>query len=214
MDPDPPRADRGTEETLRNPMRAIIRELIETAILAVLIFVSLQLSIQPYKVEGSSMEPALEEGEHLMVNKFVYLNYQQRGILKNVPFASEGESDSAHLFHPPRHGEIVVFKFPIDPSRSFVKRVIGVPGDTIEIKDGRVFLNGELSHEPYVEHKGRRNMKPTVVPADSYFVMGDNRSASDDSRNWGAVPAENVIGRAWVSYWPPDRLLAHLPFMD
>ena len=195
-------------------MRAIIRELTETAILAVLIFVALQLSVQPYKVEGSSMEPNIDEGEYLMVNKLVYFNYHPEGILERAPFSSNDGSGAVFPFHGPRRGEIIVFKFPLDPSRSFVKRVIGVPGDTIEIENGRVILNGRLLEEPYLVNPGFGDLEQKVVPSDSYFVMGDNRSASDDSRNWGAVPIENVIGRAWVSYWPPDRLRASLPFLD
>ena len=193
-------------------MRAVIRELIETVILAVLIFVGLQFSVQPYKVEGSSMDPTMEQGEYLLVNKLVYLNFHPQGVLKWAPFLSRSEEAAAYPFHPPKRGEIIIFRFPLDPSRSFVKRVIGVPGDTVEIRKGQVFVNSRPIDEPYVTHTASGSMDATTVPEDSYFVMGDNRRASDDSRNWGPVPASHVVGRGWISYWPPGQLQDILPF--
>ena len=195
-------------------MKVIVRELIETAILAVLVFVGLQLSVQPYKVEGSSMDPTLEEGEYLLVNKLVYLDFHPSGMLKKVPFLSTDETDRAFLFHPPERGDIIVFRFPQDTSRNFVKRVIGLPGETIEIRQGHVLIDGEEIDEPYIIERGGGSLKPTVVPPNSYFVLGDNRRASDDSRHWGAVPAENVIGKTWISYWPLGRLGSSLSLGD
>ena len=98
------------------------------------------------------------------------------------------------------------FRFPVEPTRNFVKRVVGVPGDTVEITKGIVYLNGKALDEPYISLSDRGTMDPFKVPPDSYFVLGDNRGASDDSRSWGVVPAENIIGRAWVTYWPPVHL--------
>ena len=181
-------------------MRALVRELIETVLLALVVYLALQFSIQPYRVEGSSMVPGLGEGEYLLVNKMLYWD---------LPLIS---GDDGYLIQPPRFGDVVIFKFPLDPGRNFVKRVIGVPGDIVEIDKGIVFLNGEELDEPYVTRPDHGNTKSQVVPPDSFFVLGDNRRASDDSRSWGVVPRDNIIGRAWVSYWPPEQLKRLLPF--
>lgn len=181
-------------------MRSLVRESIETVLLALAIYVVLQFSVQPYRVEGVSMSPGLEQGEYLLVNKVVYWNLPVIG------------GEDGYLVHPPVRGDIVVFKFPHDSSRSFVKRIIGVPGDTIQIHRGTVFVNGNAIDEPYVASLDHGNFKPVVVPHNSYFVLGDNRTASDDSRSWGMVPQKDVIGRAWVSYWPADRLRDLLAF--
>ena len=175
-------------------MRAVIREIIETVLLALVVYLALQVSVQPYRVEGSSMIPTLTEGEYLLVNKMVYWQ---------VPLLG---GDDGYLVHPPQEGEVVIFRFPVEPTRNFVKRVIGVPGDTVEINEGTVYLNGQAVDEPYIALSGRGTMDPFKVPPDSYFVLGDNRGASDDSRSWGVVPAENIIGRAWLTYWPPVHL--------
>jgi signal peptidase I len=181
-------------------VRALVRELIETILLALAVYIALQFSIQPYRVEGSSMTPGLTEGEYLLVNKMVYWD---------VPLIGGGDG---YLVQPPRFGDVIVFQFPVDPTRKFVKRVIGVPGDTIEIESGLVYVNGEMLDEPYVTKPDVGHTREVVVPPDSYFVLGDNRRASDDSRSWGMVPRDNVIGRAWVSYWPPEQLKELLPF--
>ena len=111
-----------------------------------------------------------------------------------------------YTFHPPRRGEIIIFNFPTDQSRDLVKRVIGIPGDTIEIQSGQVIRNGEPIDEPYVVNKDRRTYDPVQVPENSYYVLGDNRRASSDSRDWGFLADEHVVGRAWVSYWPADSI--------
>jgi signal peptidase I len=181
-------------------VRALVRELIQTILLALAVYLALQFSIQPYRVEGSSMTPGLTEGEYLLVNKMVYWD---------VPMIGGGDG---YLVQPPRFGDVIIFKFPVDPTRNFVKRVIGVPGDTIRIDSGVVYLNDVALDEPYVTRPDQGHTKEALVPPDSYFVLGDNRRASDDSRSWGMVPRDNVIGRAWVSYWPPEQLKELLPF--
>lgn len=183
-------------------MRALVRELIETLILALLIFLVLQFSVQNFRVEGSSMRPTLEEGAYLLVNKIVYFRLSPAKVDAFIPFANSASQESLFAFHPPRRGEVVVFHFPLVPSRDFVKRVIGEPGDLVEIRRGQVFLNGEPLQEPYVRNPDGGSMSPVTVPPDEYFVLGDNRRASNDSRNWGTVPAENIVGRAWINYWP------------
>jgi len=186
-------------------MRSIIREIIETVILALVIFLALQFSIQNYRVEGPSMEPTLHEGQYLFVNKLVYLRMDLQTLADTLSFMEIGREDKVFPFHPPTRGEVLIFKSPNDPSRDFVKRVIGLPGDTVEIKRGTVFINSEELDEPYLVNRDNRSMAPVRVEEESYFVLGDNRGSSNDSRYWSpvqTVPTKNIIGRAWVRYWP------------
>ena len=186
-------------------MRALGRELIETVILALLIFLALRFSVQNYQVDGPSMEPTLEQSQHLLVNRLVYLRFDARDLARFLPFIDDRGQEHLFPFHPPHRGEIIVFRFPGDESKDFVKRVIGVPGDTVQITKGQVLINGRQLDEPYVTNHDRRDMALVTVTEGSYFVLGDNRRRSDDSRGWGLVPADNVIGRAWLTYWPLDR---------
>lgn len=141
---------------------------------------------QPVKVEGTSMMPALSDQERIFINKFTY-----RLGLENIAA-----------------GDTVVFLFPGDRSKSYIKRVIGVPGDEVEVREGQVYRNGELLPEPYVPEEFRdRISAPRIrVPKGQYYVMGDHRSASNDSRSWGTVPASLIYGKAVFVYWPIDRL--------
>jgi signal peptidase I len=187
------------------PVRVLIRELVETVILALLIFLALQFSIENVQVEGSSMEPTLEQGQYLLVNKMVYASFTFGGLKDLLPFIDGEPGEQLFPFHPPRRGEVIVFHYPLDPTRDFVKRVIGIPGDVVEIDTGVVSVNETRLDEPYVTHPDRKSMVRTVVPPDTYFVLGDNRRASNDSRAWGPVPTDLVIGRGWLSYWPLNR---------
>ena len=186
-------------------MRALIRELIETVILALLIFLGLQFSIQNYRVEGSSMRSTLEEDQHVLVNKLVYLRFDPQDLAALLLFVDIDREELMYPFHRPRRGEVIVFHFPLDPSRDFVKRVIGTPGQTVEIREGQVSVDGVAIDEPYITHPDNRSMAPVEVPPNSYFVLGDNRPGSNDSRDWGPVSIDQIIGRAWLSYWPLDR---------
>ena len=190
-------------------LRRFIREHIETVLLAITIFVVLQASIQHFKVNGESMKPTLAEGERLVVNKLVYFRIDQEDLADVLPFVDTSPNSSGSplfSFSQPRHGDVIIFHYPLDPSRDFVKRIIGVPGDTIEIERGQVFRNGVAIEEPYVSKPDRRSADAVGVPEDSYYVLGDNRSVSTDSREWGMVPLENVVGRMWFRYWPINSL--------
>ena len=150
------------------------------------------------------MEPTLEEGQYLIANKLVYLRFNPNSLRFFLPFVDDGDDEDVFAFHPPRKGEVIIFRFPRDPSRDFVKRVIAVPGDTLEVKDNVLYVNGvELDNAP-VRTSQKKNI-PSEVPPDSYFVMGDNRRSSNDSRDWGVVPGDNIIGKGWLSYWPMNR---------
>lgn len=140
--------------------------------------------VELYMVEGPSMRPTLLNSERLVVNKFIY------------------------RFTEPQRGDVLVFRYPSDPSRDFIKRVIAVGGDTIEIKDGRVFVNGELLDEPYILERTRGSYPLARVPEGHVFVMGDNRNNSEDSRfrDVGFVPLELIKGKAVLVFWPLDRI--------
>ena len=156
-------------------------------------------------MEGSSMEPTLESGQYLLANKLVYMHIDPSPLLDLLPFVEVKRKEPFFPFHPPRRGDVIVFRFPRDPSRDFVKRVIGLPGDVVEIRRGVVFVNGQPLDEPYITKRSIDSMAPVRVPPGGYFVLGDNRASSNDSRDWGILPAENIIGRAWVPYGPRDR---------
>ena len=136
--------------------------------------------VEPYLVDGPSMRPTLDHGQRLLVNKFIY------------------------RFRAPEKGEILIFKYPKDQSRDFIKRVIAVPGDTIEIRDGNVFVNEKLLTENYILSKTRGNYPKSVVPEGHIFVMGDNRNNSEDSRfkDVGFVPYDLIKGKAMMVFWP------------
>lgn len=166
-----------------------IREFLETLLMAVIIYAVLQSTVQTFKVYGASMEPGLQDGQYLIVNKAVFLRVRGN-----------------YLFHAPRRGEIVVFHPPRSPELVFIKRVIGLPGDTVEVRGAQVLVNGEPLSEPYLLEPVRYTMPPRVVPAGQYFVLGDNRNRSTDSHRWeevGPIPAANIIGKASLALWPP-----------
>jgi signal peptidase I len=154
-----------------------LRDLLISAAASVLIITFLY---QPVRVEGTSMLPRLEDRDRLFVNKFVY-----------------------HISAIER-GDVVVFRYPRDQEKSYIKRVIALPGDTLRVDRGRVYVNGSLLHEPYVppQYRDTRSLEETVIPADRYFMMGDHRSISSDSRDFGPVDRSLIYGKAVFVYWP------------
>jgi signal peptidase I len=159
------------------------RDLFLSVLIAIVVILFLY---QPVKVEGTSMMPALIDQERIFINKFSY----KFGITEV------------------NRGDTVVFWFPGDPSKSYIKRVIGVPGDTVEVIEGTVFVNGQKIDEPYVpeEYRDKVSTPKNNVPNGEYFVLGDHRSSSNDSRSWGTVPRGFIYGKAVFVYWPPDRM--------
>jgi signal peptidase I len=158
-----------------------VRDLIISLAISAFVIVFLY---QPVKVEGTSMMPSLDDQERIFINKFVY------------------------RIEPIQHGDIIVFRYPRDPAKSFIKRVIGVAGDHVRIEDGRVYLNGRQLVEDYVPraYDDDRSYPDVVVPPDSYFVLGDHRSLSNDSRDFGPVDASYIYGKAVFGYWPVDKM--------
>ena len=150
------------------------------------------------------MEPTLQNGQYLLINKAIYWRMDRISLDGIVSAASGAASDArpAYIFRAPDRGDIVVFRFPRDPSRDFIKRVIAVPGDVVEIRAGRVIVNGRSIDEYYINDQPNYTMAAQQVEPGHYFVLGDNRNNSSDSHVWGQVPADLIIGRAWFSYWP------------
>ena len=170
------------EETSTNwdAVKTVIREVLETVILTVIIFFLIQTVVRNFRVVGTSMEPNLHNSQYLIVDKISY---------------RLGE---------PRQGDVIVFEPPNRPGEDYVKRVIGVSGDLVEIRNGQVFISNELIEEPYVVYPGSYSMSPRRVGANELFVLGDNRNSSSDSHNWGMLETDKVVGKAWISYWPPN----------
>lgn len=191
-----------------------VRELVETLLLALLIFMAVRASFQNFRVDGRSMQPSLQHGEYLIVNKLAYASVDF-GFLDWLPFV-DGDS-STNLWGTPQRGDVVVFHAPTNPKRDFIKRIIGVPGDTVEIDRtvGSVRVNGDLLNEPYIQGTTsctgqcsfeipERDTRDSFAECGSdacYFVMGDNRQNSSDSRMGWFVPEENIIGKTLVTYW-------------
>ncbi len=180
------------------------RDLVETAILALLIFFLVRASVQNFKVEGSSMDPSLDHGEFILVDKVSYTKFGLGPLEKLIPFVDSG--DDGFLFRGPQRGDVVVFEAPLAEGRDFIKRVIAIPGDTVEVRSGAVIVNGRVLEEPYIarpaSYSWPSNGGPALVPDRQYFVLGDNRDNSSDSHVWGFLPEGNIIGRALFSYWP------------
>ena len=186
-------------------MRSTGREVIETAILALLIFLAVRSTVQNFKVEGLSMYPSLTDGQYILVDRVTYTRLNLGPLESVIPFMNS--SDDGFLLRGPQRGDIVVFAAPGVEGRDFIKRVIGMPGDTVEILNGAVIVNGEVLDEPFLSNHGSYTWPldergAVTVPHGNYFVLGDNRDNSSDSHVWGFVPADRIIGRALLSYWP------------
>ena len=180
--------------------KSSLREIIETLVIAVIIALFIRTFIvQSFKIPSASMRPTLMEGDKILVNKFIY------GA--KIPFTSI----RLPSLREPEVGDIVVFVYPSDPKRDFIKRFIGKAGDEIEIIEGDVYLNGDkVTAEPIAgfeyTNMGLLAEGSVTVPPENYFVLGDNSPRSSDSRDWGFVPEDNLIGRAFFIFWPPHRM--------
>ncbi len=166
--------------------RQLLFDILETLLMAAVLYFGINAISARVRVEGWSMSPTLENGEFVLVSRLAY---------------RLGE---------PRRGDIIVFKYPAQPEQDLIKRIIGLPGDIVEVKEASVFVNGQRLDEPYIA------AEPTYqgswrVPAGHLFVLGDNRNQSSDSHSWGLLPIENVIGKAILVYWPPQhwKILTH-----
>jgi signal peptidase I len=182
------------KKTREKQRKSLFREYLEAAIIAVVLALFIRtFVIQAYKIPSGSMEPTLLVGDHILVNKFIY-GIKAPFIKKTIIPVSE-----------PKRGDIIVFAYPLDRKKDYIKRLIGLPGDEIQITDEKIFINGKLFDAPFgvYDQNSRRDNRlgPIVVPASGLFVMGDNRDHSYDSRYWGFVPLELVKGKAIIIYW-------------
>lgn len=167
---------------------SVLREVGETIILTLIIFFLIQLVIKNFRVDGTSMADNLHNGQYLIIDKLSY-----------YPWLTEYVGIGG-----PQRGDVVVFEPPNLPGTDYVKRVIALEGEKVEIIQGEVFVNDEPLPQPFLPRHGSYTMPPRVVPEGEVFVLGDNRNNSNDSHNWGTLPIDNIVGRAWISYWPPD----------
>jgi len=195
---------KNTPENGKIPQKSRLRENIEAILFAIVLALFIRtFVIQAFKIPSGSMKETLLVGDHILVNKFIYgvkLPFLQKTI---IPVTE------------PDRGDIVVFKFPKDPKKDFIKRVVGITGDQIVIKDKKVYVNGELEEEKHIMHMDsnifpaqysrRDNLESVTVPPDSIFVMGDNRDNSHDGRFWGFVDLKAVKGQAFIIYWSWDK---------
>jgi signal peptidase I len=166
----------------REPLGSVLRCCLQTVVItAALFFLITNFAAQGFAISGSCMEPNLHTGERVLGDKLSY-----------------------RLTSPSR-GDIVVFRYPVDPNRTYVKRVIGLPGETIEVRAGQVYINHKQLREPYVVRTPHGDYGPETIKPGKLFVMGDYRDQSNDSRVWGELPVENIKAKAWVRYWPPTR---------
>jgi signal peptidase I len=170
----------------------ILREIVETAVLTLVIFFLVRLAFQNFRIEMQSMEPNLHEGQSIIANKLVY-----------------------HL-HPPERGDVIVFHAPANPGKDYIKRVVALPGEEVRIREGQVYVNGARLEETYATRPSNSSWGPEVVGELEYFVLGDNRNYSSDSRNWGMLDRDAIVGKAWLSYWPPQEwgLVPHYSFVS
>jgi len=162
-------------------MKTFFRELVITAVLALAIFFLLRFTIDTVIIVGISMEPSFHSGQRVLVSKVSY------------------------RMHQPERGDVIVFRPVNGEDKDLIKRIIAQPGDTVEVKDGAVYINDTRLKEPYIRNPPSYRMKKQEIPENKYFVLGDNRNQSSDSHNGWVVPRQNIIGKAWVSIWPPPK---------
>ena len=184
--------------------KGALRENIEAILVAIVIALFIRtFVVQAFKIPSGSMKQTLQIGDHILVNKFIY------GV--KIPYLHK----TLIPIEDPKRGDIVVFRYPVDPDKDFIKRVIGIPGDVIEIRDKQLYLNGKIVNHDYGIHtdprilgenvRPRDNFGPVTVPPHSLFVMGDNRDESFDSRFWGYVDYKALLGKAFIIYWSWDK---------
>jgi signal peptidase I len=199
VDPWAPPAGRSLGQTLWPWGLAQISETLEVIALAIIMFVAVRSVAQNFVVDGASMLPSFHNGELLIVNRLAYRTF-------DVSWIPGVDKSNWEPFGQPEIGDVIVFKFPLDQSRDFIKRVIGLPGQTVAIHDDKVFVDGRALTEPYILDAPNYTYGPTVVPSGDLFVLGDNRDNSYDSHSWGMLDQHLIIGRADVRYWPFSQI--------
>jgi len=179
----------------------LVWEVVQILVMAVLMVMLIRNFFHNYRIEGISMEPNFHDRQFLIVNRFAYCP----GIHIEIPVANVSLYERVWCKSTPKRGDVVIFEYPRDPSRDFIKRVIGLPNETVEVRAGQVYVDGVLVPEPFGPNPGSYNAPPITVGPDEVYVMGDNRNNSSDSHLWGPLKLEQIIGEALVSYWPPQH---------
>lgn len=187
----------------------LLGEIFRTLLFALIVFLSARLLVLPYQVDGRSMAPNLQDRERVLVNRAVYIHLNLDSLVGWIPGLGGVADDSYYPFHSPQPGDIVVLNPPQYSTEPYIKRTIATAGDVVDIRDGKVFVNGVELDEPYVDGVDTYCYSSEfctgyVVPLDTIYVLGDNRPDSFDSRSFGAVPLDNIIGKAWFSNWPAE----------
>jgi signal peptidase I len=191
MDSEPHHPSDGERVSLARAFggRSLLREILETVLLTAIIFLILNTATGRFQVRGSSMETTLHDEQYLVISKLIY------------------------WLHPPERGDVIVFHPPNNSAEDYIKRVVGLPGEQVEIRDGVIWVDGVLIEESYIANPGFYSNVWSLEDSE-YFVLGDNRRNSSDSHSWGVLPQENIIGKAWLCYWPLEEwgLVAHYTF--
>ncbi len=210
-DPDPMLAGEnpievGPEAPKGKPRKSFWREVVETIILTILIFFLVKSLVQNFRIQGMSMEPNFHTDQYILVNKVAYFHVDVNAFLRIIPGVEAKGVHNVWLFGGPHRGDVIVFQYPKLPEDDYIKRVIAFPGETIAVHHNIAYVNGKPLAEPYIKQEeafGYTSEYPeTIVQPDELFVMGDNRNGSSDSRIWGLLPVNNIIGKAWFDYWP------------
>ncbi len=188
-------------------MKAFLRDILTTLVIAAVIVLGIQATLQSFIVDGPSMNYSFQDGQRVLVSKVAY--HFRIG------------NEIVHRFHEPERGDVIIFRAPDNERTDYIKRIIGLPGESVEIKDGIVYIHKEDGKvvpldEPYVTKQARLPFKGDTIPENEYFVLGDNRNNSGDSRNGWTSPRQDIIGKAWLSIWPPERwgLAANYPLEE
>ncbi|MBA3471583.1 MAG: signal peptidase I [Herpetosiphonaceae bacterium] len=193
--------------------RAVVKEIVETVVFVLLVFFIVHGLVQNFNIVGASMAPTMHDDQYILVNKAVYTHFDLNAPLRLLPGRGALPSKVVYPFQSPQRGDVVVFLAPDsaddEPDKDYIKRVIAVAGETVAVRNGKVYVNDVLLDETsYLSETvpttcdGFQSVCNTTVPPGHIFVMGDNRPNSSDSRRWGPLPLENVVGKAWASYWP------------
>lgn len=175
--------DAGMATSVAKKIGLLVFEVVKVVLISLAIIVPIRLFlVQPFYVEGASMEPNFYDKEYLIINEISY------------------------RFEEPQRGEVIILKNPADPGVYFIKRIVGLPGEIISINNGQVFIDGNLLNETYIDNFSKDDVDSLTLGAEEYFVLGDNRNNSYDSRKFGAIDSDNIIGKVWLRGWPINRL--------
>jgi signal peptidase I len=198
----------GWRALARRATRALVgSEIARSLVLTGVLVVGIRSVVENFRVDGVSMQPTFAGGQVLVVNRAAYFHVDQTPLARILPTSNQGSTH--YLFGGPQRGDVIVFHAPPQPDADYIKRVIGLPGETVLVRNGRVFINGVNIDEPYIKFPADYTFpadgQPLLIPDRNYFVLGDNRPESFDSHTGWLVPVDDLIGRAWIRYWPIDQ---------